>query len=153
MTCRRRVWVPFAAALTASWLSACATVPRTEPPYAAVLSQAAAQASSAWAQTARVSDDLLHAPPVPSVTEASPALQQPVRVDWTGPPTPLLRALAHRMGWEFRTLGVVPPSSPVVSVQGDHSVLVALEQVGSQLPMAQVQVDAAARVIVLNWGP
>ncbi|MHB8565362.1 MAG: DotD/TraH family lipoprotein [Acidiferrobacteraceae bacterium] len=150
---RHRVWISLAAVLTASLLSACATEPRVEPPYAAVLSQAAAQASAAWVQTARVSDDLLHAPSVPSVTKAPPGLQQPVRVDWTGPPTPLLRALAHRVGWEFRTLGAVPPSSPVVSVHGDHSVLVALEQVGSQLPMAQVQVDAAARVIVLNWGP
>ena len=140
-----------------SLLTGCASAPLRppiDPPYAAVLSSAARQVSAAWGVTARESHVFQPVPHLPALMNAPPGLQETVRADWVGPPTPLVRALAHRAGWAFRELGTPPPNESVVTVRGRHPLLVFLEQVGSQITNGRVIVNARTRVVAIDWeGP
>ena len=145
------------AASMAGLLTGCANTPvrpPVDPPYAAVLSSAARQVSAAWGVTARESRVFEPGPHLPAFMDAPPGVQETVRADWVGPPTPLVRALAHRAGWAFRELGTPPPNESVVTVRGRHPLLVFLEQIGSQITNGRVIVNARTRVVALDWeGP
>ena len=52
-------------------------------------------------------------PVVPEGVILPPELLQPITVEWTGPITPLLTALAEHIGYEFSVAGQ-PPAQPVV---------------------------------------
>ena len=144
-------------AVVVNALAGCASAPPrppVDPPYAAVLSSAARQVSAAWGVTARESHVFQPVPHLPALMNAPPGLQETVRADWVGPPTPLVRALAHRAGWAFRELGTPPPNESVVTVRGRHPLLVFLEQVGSQITNGRLIVNARTRVVAIDWeGP
>ena len=143
----------------APWLLiGCASVPpkpapHVAPPYAVTLAAAARQVATAWGETARQSHVFHRSPRLPALADAPVSLQQLVRVDWVGPPVPLLRSLAARAGWRFLVLGAPPPTTTVVTVTGRRAILSDLEQVGSQLTDQRVVVDARSRALILDGRP
>lgn len=127
--------------------------PRIAPPYAVTLAAAARQVATAWGETARQSRVFRHPQHLPALADAPVSLQQLVRIDWVGPPVPLLRQLAIRAGWHFLVLGSPPVSTAVVTITGRRAILSDLEQIGSQLTDQRVVVDARARALILDGRP
>ena len=152
---RSRMVVP---AVIVAALAGCASGPPPKPqmavpPYAAALAAASRQVAAAWGETARQSR-VFHRPPhLPALADAPVSLQQIVRVQWVGPPVPLLRSLAARAGWRFLVLGSPPPTETVVTISGHRAILSDLEQIGSQMSGSRVVVDAATHTILLDSRP
>jgi defect-in-organelle-trafficking protein DotD len=94
--------------------------------------------------------------PAPAIAPIpTDALASPLAVDWTGPIEPLLKRLAARTAYQYKTQGS-PPAAPIdVTVNvADQPIIDTLRDIGLQAgSRANLTVDSNAHVIQLTYGP
>lgn len=90
-------------------------------------------------------------PPIPSYPVPRGALSTPIEINWSGRLVPAVKAVASLIGngWTVRVVGRPPVSSPLVTIQANHTpAYVVLESLGWQAGKhAGVVVNRAQRLI------
>ena len=82
-------------------------------------------------------------------------LRRSITVNWVGPVEPITKTLADRAGYNFLTIGHVPPVPIVVSLDiQNRPVIDVLRDLGLQLGLrADIKVDAERRVVEIHYAP
>lgn len=120
-----------------------------------MLAQAADKASNALEALAAVEQKRTPAGQVPAITGAPAELNRAITINWVGPVDQITKILADKASYRFVTLGAVPATPVVVSVNVTNAPLIeVLRNVGFQLgARADVYVDSAEKMVALTYAP
>lgn len=93
-------------------------------------------------------------PSVPPTVVLPPEAVQPVTLDWQGPIEPLVRDLAARAGYSFRTTGQAPANMKMVSVVANEEPLFGvIRRAGAMAHgYADIVLNPASRAIEIRYG-
>ncbi len=117
------------------------------------LAQAADRAANALDTLASI-EQVRTPTDLPPLSAGAPAeLRRSVTVNWYGSVEPLLKMLAERASYRFLVTGNAPENALIVTINvRNQPVIETLRDVGLQMgTRAQVKVDAAQKVIELNY--
>lgn len=116
-----------------------------------------ANANRAIAQVEVATSSPVRASPQPSVPPTvvlPPEAVQPVTLDWQGPIEPLIRDLAARAGYSFRTTGQPPANMKMVSIVANEEPLFGvIRRAGAMAnEFADIVFNPANRTIEIRYG-
>ncbi len=140
-------------------LSGCATMTPVAPPkpqpddaLSIALAHAAARISREVSVVANV-QAALHPVHVNPPAPISGPLAMQASLDWNGPVSPALKALATFMNWQFVERGSAPISPPLVSIHASNrKIFHILNDIGAQTgPGVTVLVNAKKQRITLDY--
>lgn len=151
--------------LAGALLSACASTDRLEetPPIEEIDS-IIAEAVDSSANTNRAIAEVEVAtsapqragpqPSVPPTVVLPPEAVQPVTLDWQGPIEPLIRDLAGRAGYSFRTTGQPPANMKMISIVANEEPLFGvIRRAGAMAHgFADIAFNPANRTIEMRYG-
>lgn len=147
-------------ALVAS-LAACETPSAVVPlvaendPVALRVAQAAEKASKALDTIAGIEQYKNPLAPMENFAGAPPAVSQPITITWSGPVEQIVKTLAAKAGYTYRTAGASPDVALTVMIDSYEKPLIdVLRDVGLQLGnRADVAVDINGQVVQLRYAP
>lgn len=121
----------------------------------AQLAEAADRASVALETLAAVEQARSPGIAVAPIENAPPELRRAITVNWVGPVEQVTKTLADRAGYSFNTIGNVPVTPVVVSLDVENKpVIDVLRNIGLQLGMrADIRVDGTRRVVEIQYAP
>lgn len=120
-----------------------------------MLADAADRASNALETLAAIEHARAPATQIGPIGNAPIELRRAVTVNWIGPVAPISKSLAHRAGYEFRTIGAIPPIPVIVSVNVENqSVIDVLRDIGLQLGVrGDLKIDSRRRIVEIHYPP
>ncbi len=120
-----------------------------------MLAQAADKAATSLETLAAVEQKRTPAAKVSAISDAPPELARAMSVNWIGPVDQITKAVANKAGYRFVPLGAAPATPIVVSIDVTNKPIIEiLRSIGLQLgARADVHVDAASKVVELNYTP
>lgn len=120
-----------------------------------MLAQAADRASNALETLAAVEQKRTPSASVAAINDAPAELRRAITVNWIGPVDQITKLLADRAGYQSLTLGAVPATPVVVSVNvTNQPIIEVMRSIGLQLgARADVHVNSDSKMVELNYSP
>ncbi len=119
------------------------------------LAEAAQRTANALENLASVEQARTPQLETPVVTDAPEELRLLLTVQWTGPWENLLKVMAERVHYQFRTIGKAPPNPIVVTIDAKQQPFVdVLRSVGLQAAgRADLVLDSQNKVVEVRYAP
>ena len=121
----------------------------------AMLADAADRAATALETLSAIENARAPDVAVAPVSGAPIELRRAITLSWVGPVEPVAKMLSERAGYDFVTVGTLPPVPIIVNLDVENKpVIEVLRNLGLQLGVrADIRVDSGRRVVELHYPP